>query len=172
MDIQRRHFLRGRLSARHTGLFPPWIREDINFHNQCTQCGECIAACSEGILIKNEDGFPQVDFKKGGCVFCGDCARACAHDVFKQDLDSKPWQQVANIEIDCLTYKGVACQSCQDSCDSHAIRFEYAVGWTPRPAVNTDTCNGCGMCVQVCPAEAINVMPVQTKGQKSYAQSA
>ena len=172
MDIQRRNFLRGRISKRHAVLYLPWTRQDIDFYNTCTQCGNCIRACPEGIISVSDEGFPQLDFKKGGCVFCGDCARACTHSVFKPDLDCQPWHQIISIESDCLTYMGVACQSCQDSCDSNAIKFKYAVGWTPRPVVNTEACTGCGMCVQVCPSNALNVISRQSTTQDAYAHGA
>jgi len=168
MDIQRRNFLRGRISKRHAAFLPPWTREDIDFYHTCTQCGDCISACPEDIIRTGEEGFPQLDFKKGGCIFCGECARACTHTVFKNDLATKPWHQIIAIESDCLTYRGVACQSCQDSCDSYAIKFEYAVGWTPRPVVHTEACTGCGMCIQVCPANALNMVSHQPITQEAY----
>ena len=169
MDLERRNFLRGRISRKHAAIRPPWTRDDIDFYHTCTQCGDCISACQENIIRVGEEDFLQMDFKKGGCVFCGDCARACTHSVFKDNLDSKPWQQVISIGAECLTYMGVACQSCQDSCDSNVIKFEYAVGWTPRPVVNKEACSGCGMCVGVCPANALNMVSDQAIKQEAYA---
>jgi len=169
MDIQRRNFLRGRVSKRHTAFLPPWTRNDIDFYSTCTQCSDCIDACLEGIIRIGEEGYPQLDFKKGGCVFCGDCARACSLSIFKADFNTKPWHQIINIESDCLAYRGVACQSCQDSCDSRAIKFEYVVGRAPRPVVNTEACTGCGMCLQVCPTNAINMVSHQPIKQEAYA---
>ncbi len=169
MDLERRNFLRGRISNKHAALLLPWTRDDIDFYQACTQCGDCINACQENIIRVGEEGFPQIDFTKGGCVFCGECARVCTHSVFKDDLGSKPWQQVISLGTECLTYLGVACQSCRDSCDSNAIKFEYLIGWTPRPAVKNEDCSGCGMCVQVCPANALNIVSDQTIKQEVYA---
>lgn len=166
MDIQRRNFLRGRFAARHAVLLPPWTRQDQNFHRLCTRCGDCIRACPESIIQVGEAGFPELNFKRGGCTFCGDCARACTHGVFQQELDGEPWRQVISIDSSCLPRNGVACRSCQDGCDSEAIRFEYAVGWAPLPSVDNGACTGCGMCVELCPADALNVIPYQVRKQE------
>lgn len=149
--------MRGRISAQDEVLLPPWVRSDRDYYQQCVRCHKCISACPENILIKDKADFPQVNFSAGGCDYCGACAGACQHDVFYTDLRLRPWNQFAEVNQDCLSYIGVTCQSCKDSCDIGAIRFSFKVAQTPQPLLDTKACTGCGMCVSVCPAKAIHI---------------
>jgi len=161
MDLQRRHLLRGKLSPQRTALHLPWLTSIASFHSRCTRCAECQEACPEHIIIKGDGGFPEIDFKKGGCVFCEKCAQACPELLFTVDANSIPWDYMASINQHCLTYHGVSCQSCQDSCDFHAIKFAYQLGAVAQPRLNEQQCTGCGACVSVCPVSAINVQSKQ-----------
>lgn len=162
MDIQRRNFLRGRFSAKHTVLLPPWSRSQAAFFAACVQCDECINHCPESVIRKNSDGFPQMDFTHSGCTFCGICAESCSRDAFVADLTGIPWREQVTFTQSCLTYRGVSCQSCQDSCEGRAIQFHYRAGRIPQPTLVSKQCTGCGMCVSVCPTSAIEVVPTQS----------
>jgi ferredoxin-type protein NapF len=152
-DPGRRRFLTGRPA----GNPPPWA-EPARFHNLCTRCGACAAACPEVILVTADAGYPSVDFGRGECTFCGACAEACPEPIFASRTEP-PWTIVAAIGEPCLALHGIVCQSCRDACPTGAIRFELAYRSAPRPRVDTTACTGCGACVAGCPASAITVAP-------------
>ena len=70
---------------------------------------------------------------------------------------------IATISIACLAKQGIACQSCRDACPQDAIRFRPRAGGPFLPEVNEALCNGCGVCMAPCPAEAIAVAASQTE---------
>jgi len=159
MDIRRRNFLRGRFSAKDAVVLMPWLRPGMDFHSVCTRCDDCQNACPEQIIGKDDNGYPQINFKKGECLFCGNCTRACSHDLFETDLSLSPWDYVATINTQCLAKNNIACQSCQDSCEQPAIKFQFALSKSPQPVIDLAACNGCGACVAICPTFAVAVVP-------------
>lgn len=157
VDLDRRNFLRGRLTPSAPAVRPPWSREASL--DTCTTCGACIAACPQHILITDPDGLPAVDFAAGECTFCGLCAEACAETVFDRTLPAFP--HTIRIEASCLTAGGVVCRTCGDACPEEAIRFQLRLGAPAFPVLDTGRCSGCGACVGQCPTGAISVRPLE-----------
>jgi len=149
--------LRGRATPAAVPLRLPWILTDA-FEEGCTRCGDCVAACPEGIVVRGDGGYPSVDFNRGSCTFCKACAEACPEPIFDLGL-TPPWPFLARIDDRCLARRGVYCQSCGDPCDAHAIRFTQRPGRLPTPLVDALACTGCGACVAICPTNAIAVRP-------------
>lgn len=140
-------------------LLPPWARSAEAFDRACTRCARCIDACPTHVL-KLAAGVVQVDYADAECTFCGACVAACpepAFDVAAHAAGARPWTALARIDATCLARLGVECQSCGDACEAHAIRFRTHVGSVPDPRVDAALCTGCGACVRVCPATAIDV---------------
>jgi Fe-S-cluster-containing hydrogenase component 2 len=52
--------------------------------------------------------------------------------------------------IECV--EEIPCNPCVESCPRHAISMTAVTGL---PALNTDRCNGCGLCLSHCPGLAI-----------------
>ncbi|MFB9353407.1 ferredoxin-type protein NapF [Sneathiella chinensis] len=162
--VSRRDLLRGRglrqapEDVGPSGPVLPWA-SSTSVLSHCTQCGRCETACGETIIRKDADGFPTVDFTIGPCVFCGACRDACPEPVFDtaESEDQRPWALTAQIGEDCLPFRGVQCQTCQDHCDPRAIRFRYTIGSFPRPEIVTEDCTGCGACIAVCPVRCISM---------------
>ncbi len=155
--LSRRRLLFGRVDEdiASVTILPPWTTA-ASIAGQCTSCGDCIAACPEAILVADQHGRPFVDFNRDGCTFCGACAEACDHGVFAE-IDGSPWSHRADITDACLLKSNISCQLCQDSCPESALRFDLSVRPLGAMRLNRDACTGCGACVSVCPADAIEI---------------
>lgn len=142
----------------HQAIRAPWT-DLANFFNQCTACNKCISACETHLLVKGAGGYPEVDFMqgRGECTFCQACVKACEAKVFRS-TDEEPWQHKVEIQQSCMAFSGVECRSCEDSCESRAIRFKREIGAIAKPFLNLESCNGCGACISSCPTSMIRVM--------------
>ncbi|MBK1698901.1 ferredoxin-type protein NapF [Rhodovibrio salinarum] len=137
---------------------PPWA--SATFEDACTRCGACLEACPEGILVKGDGGFPEVDVTQGSgeCTFCQACVDACPEPAFEAPDTHSPWDWVARIGSGCLATNGIVCQTCGDVCDYDAIPFAPEESGPPVPWLNPDSCTGCGACVAACPAQVIKIV--------------
>ncbi len=152
--LSRRSFLRGR--ARQIDAFrPPWSPAEDVFTDECRRCGDCIAVCETGLLIKGSGGFPEADFSKAGCTFCEACIKACRYQVIEKGNEC--WALEARINDSCLAQNKVHCRTCQESCETEAISFQLIAGGIARPAIDTSLCTGCGECVSGCSAGSISI---------------
>jgi ferredoxin-type protein NapF len=172
VDQNRRNFFRVKKVVASDMIRLPWSLDEQHFIENCTQCGNCLSACEEQIIIKGDGGFPTIDFTKGECTFCQKCVESCQLPLFAENLAEQPWRLVKNesstanlaIEIkdNCLAMNQVFCRSCQDSCEVEAISFQYHNSSIPQPIINSNDCNGCGACVSVCPQTSINISPLKS----------
>lgn len=156
-SASRARFLRGHFSSQRVPPRPPWARAEAEFIQQCSRCGDCLAACARGLIEQGSGGFPQVNFARGACTFCGDCARACRHGALAYAPRAVPWSLQAVVQESCLARHGVVCRSCGEQCEAGAIRFQHAPGRAARPEVVAGACSGCGACFAVCPAQAVGL---------------
>jgi ferredoxin-type protein NapF len=152
-NASRRAFLRGRAGGRNLRL--PWLVAE-RFVDECTRCGECLAACPEQIIAPSSGGFPSIDFARGECTFCGACAESCPESLFDRSRQ-EPWKMKASISDECLARRLIMCRSCEDACAPAVIEFEAALGRPSIPSINHDDCTGCGACVSICPEGAIAI---------------
>lgn len=148
----RRALLRGAGAGRSIRR-PPWTAGD--FHDACTRCGACLDACPHGLLFKGDGGYPEISFADEGCDFCGKCAESCPDPVFDLTRPAFDWRIA--ISAQCLAIANIDCQSCQDACEPRAITFRPTLGRAPQPQAFPDLCTGCGACLPVCPASAIQL---------------
>jgi len=158
VDLSRRNFMRAKNVSSPPAIRLPWAADEQSFTRGCTQCGDCINACEENIIIKGDGGFPEIGFSAGECTFCQACVTVCNEPLFNP-LDTLPWKLTIEIQAGCLANKQVHCQICQDSCEPEAIVFDYQHGSVPQPNIALDDCTGCGACVAVCPESAIKLSP-------------
>jgi ferredoxin-type protein NapF len=161
-NVSRAQLLRGDLSGEKTVFRPPWALAEIEFVEQCTGCGDCIADCPDKLIIQGRGKLPQMDFTRGGCDFCGDCLTACEPAALKLDSEqsSPPWAIKAAIQPNCLSMNAVICRSCGEVCDERAIRFKLEVGGVATPLLDLDQCTGCGACFAVCPIRAVTLSSI------------
>lgn len=108
-------------------------------------------------MATGRGGHPYLDFT-AACTFCGACAEACHEDVFDTER-MPPIAATALIGGGCLETKGISCRACEDTCPEIALRARPQLGGLARIEVDETACTGCGACVSVCPADAIEVTP-------------
>ena len=134
---------------------PPYHQKEYEFSEICVTCKEspCVNACEENIIFLDAAHTPCLDFTKRGCTFCEACASACPSEVLSLTCkDEKSLHVKADIDImACMAWHQSLCNSCLDACESRAILFLGLF----RPHIEMDMCNGCGMCLGICPSNAI-----------------
>ena len=157
--LSRRQFLRGEFRQDSTTQRPPWSRRPAEFFERCTRCGDCLAVCETGILVRGDGGFPEVRFDHGECTFCAACVERCSTGALVR-TGAAPWRLTAVIGADCLAARGVVCQVCGDLCAARALRFPPRLGAASTPVLDGRACTGCGACVAPCPTRAITLTEV------------
>lgn len=160
--IDRRQFLSGNQPA----FRPPWALPEAQFVEKCTRCDDCIVACPDQLIFRGRGGFPQIDFKRGGCDFCQECVSSCKPAALRAAPVALPWSIQASILPACLAMNAVICRACGEACDDSAIRFKPELGGVARPQLDPESCSGCGACITVCPVGAV-AMTAQPQQRKS-----
>lgn len=161
-DPSRRRFFRGRVKTKQE-MRLPWVINEAVFTSGCTQCQDCMNSCESNIIVKDEDGFPKVDFNLGECTFCNKCIDICEQPLFsgvfteQNTLNNKEkaWPVTIEIGDKCLAKNAIYCQSCRDECETSIIKFNYIDSSIPQPSLNDLDCNQCGACIKSCPQGAI-----------------
>jgi ferredoxin-type protein NapF len=160
----------------HRPLGPvlPGLSDDVN-PAMCATCdGPCATACPTRIVLRHGrehtlTGIPYLSFDRAGCNYCGACVEACPH--IAGPVNGQPVLGTARLNPQaCLACNGVVCISCVPRCPQGSLHRD-ARG---RIQVDTDSCNGCGACVSVCPVGALSVAAiagVMAAGEKPLSKS-
>lgn len=138
-------------------IFLPYINNISLVEKICTNCEKpCVDICESSIIVI-KDNLPILDMSKNGCTFCKKCAIACSDKgVLNSNLESKI-DAIVNIKtVNCLSWNNTMCFTCKDGCDFNAIKFFGAF----RPTIDVQTCTSCGMCINLCPTNAIEIKEV------------
>ncbi|CNH03597.1 ferredoxin-type protein NapF [Yersinia pekkanenii] len=135
---------------------PPWSVREADFIAGCTRCQACVAACETGVLVVGSGGFPEIDFQRAECTFCQACVKACDVDIFISTALAA-WPLNVSISDRCLPFHSIECRSCQDSCETRAIRFRPRLNGIAQPELDLPACTGCGACVANCPIQAVTL---------------
>ncbi|MCE5271535.1 4Fe-4S binding protein [bacterium] len=165
----------GRAAGKKTPslLRPPGALEEEKLEGVCIRCGNCGRACPTGIVTPAVDTgnvagllTPAVEFNSGyclpECVACGSVCPTGAIRKFSVEDKQRLVMGVARIETGlCLLTRHKECDQCLRYCDYKALRIvRDAGGLDARVEVIVDKCVGCGACVVICPAAAVEVEPV------------
>lgn len=149
-------------------LRPPGAVNEVEFRQLCTACNDCITACPKQAIRKTgpefgEDlaGFPIIIPEDNPCWLCKDipCIEACSTGAL-QPVEAPGSIRMGSAVVDmgaCYAAQGSICESCQEACPvrPRAVRVSYGCS----PQVDLEACTGCGVCVYLCPADAIAVQP-------------
>jgi ferredoxin-type protein NapF len=162
VNLQRRLFLRGDVAAKRPPQRPPWAVAEASFTVRCSRCDSCLQACPEQLIVRGSGGFPEVDFRRGGCSFCGDCLRSCSDGALQPAAPTPQaaWAQRVEFLPGCLAQRGVVCRSCGDVCATRAIGFRLQLGGRAVPQLSAEACTGCGSCIAVCPVQAVTLQTI------------
>ncbi len=142
---------------------PPFAIAELDFLLACTRCGDCVSACSYGVVFPlsarlgaQYTGTPALDLLSKGCHLCETwpCVNACQAGALSFPDTEENSKQVsfpdiadAHIKTDvCLPYNGPECGACRDSCPvAGALLWELE-----KPVINDESCVGCALCREAC----------------------
>jgi len=138
--------------------------------DKCTLCGICAQLCDAYKLDYKEP--TPLTVKKIGklthdatkCDFCQLCMTACPEEALKLErkvIETPKLSGKVDIDLDdCIT-----CGWCQTICPRDAAKVEKI--FEGKYELVTSRCPaGCSTCVEVCPANALYIPPVEEAGQK------
>ncbi|MCW8934427.1 MAG: ferredoxin-type protein NapF [Gammaproteobacteria bacterium] len=156
--LNRKQFLQGQFKG-ELALRPPWSKEEATFIDTCTRCFKCAESCTSNLIVKGSGGFPEMSFLRQGCDYCEACVQSCPESALSLTHENHfyPWSQKAFINQQCFAAQGITCRSCGEVCETDAIEIEIKLGGVSELRINAAACNGCGECLHVCPAHAIEI---------------
>ncbi len=171
VDPGRRGFLRGKFLTREgredvrrqdwlLGPLPPALPFRLVEQNPCEDCDfPCLHACEPAIIHLHPPGhrfrgMPFLSFESGACTFCNACVEVCPLERGQPEAEGPARLGTATLDrATCMAWNGVICLSCQSACDYRAVTMDRR----SRPHIETEACTGCGACMGICPAKAIQI---------------
>lgn len=141
---------------------------------KCTLCGVCAGVCFfnaidveiDGKSIKTLQDYPRYQkgylFDQEKCKpkngeLCKDCEDACPRHAIKTKLAA------GRNTIERAEYKCIYCSNCERACPQDAITVEKIFDGTTE--VDLDMCQGCRVCIDICPSGAITFPKPEKLGE-------
>jgi len=152
-----------------TWLRPPGALPEAEFLARCTRCDACVAACPKWAVRKagaelgpRMAGTPIILPDEQPCWLCKDmpCIPACEPGALAP-LASPADARMGTIAIRmdaCYAAQGSICETCAERCPVRPEAIRVAFGQAPE--LSLERCTGCGVCAWLCPARAIDVVPL------------
>ncbi|RMF84838.1 MAG: 4Fe-4S dicluster domain-containing protein [Planctomycetota bacterium] len=158
-----------RKSARLTWVRPPGALPEPQFLDACTRCTDCLLACPHQSIRKlghefgDNLGTPAIIPDESPCHLCEGlpCVAACTTGALVGDDPASVRMATAVVdEAKCYSAQGQPCDYCVERCPigPAAIRFAGNL-----PVIQEDACSGCGVCVYLCPANALHLRPASPR---------
>lgn len=128
--------------------------EETLFQRLCNQCGNCVSACPQQVLVMTDTG-PVMDLTLDYCTLCTDCITACPSNTLNRlaQLDTGWRPRISN---SCNARAMGNCEECAEDCPIGAITIQPDA----LPMVS-DACHGCGACVSSCYIGALTMIPAE-----------
>lgn len=163
--------IRSHSRPKASGFRPPSALPDEAFYTACLRCGNCVQACPSGIIRLTyqtksvwEWMTPTLDFSAGYCwADCHACGQVCPGGALRPfSVSEKRQFRIGTAQIHTATcqltqYK--ECDRCKAVCSFQAIRI-VSEHLSAKVVIDPSTCTGCGACMQICPENAIRILPL------------
>jgi ferredoxin-type protein NapG len=144
-------------------LRPPGAKDEDDFINTCSTCGNCVAACPVQCIQIDPDragGVPFIIAENTACALCDglNCMYSCptgaivAVPIGLIDMGTGEW----NAER-CIRSDGTDCTMCVDRCPIGNRAIELIDG---RIVVHENGCTGCGVCEHDCPTSPKSIVVI------------
>lgn len=175
----------GPVGASRRGAIDSVAPVDID-ETECSYCGVCVLMCpfnalslkvdgEEKIPLKEQEGFPEYDMvtkiDDEKCVRCTICDDVCPRDAIVRDVptfegeSSEGLKKAAaiktKIEFSCDDEKCSLCGLCGAICPAIDVKKKAFSPESGKPEGEVvweeSLCDGCQICVEVCPEEALKV---------------
>ena len=153
-------------------LRPPGAVSENEFLLRCTRCRKCVEVCPYNSIqmAHGESGLkmgtPYIEARDMPCYLCDDfpCIEACPSEaLLPVDFKEEVRMGIAIIDESlCLPYNGILCRACYERCPIY--REAITLKDNLYPVVHEDKCVGCGICVNVCPAETVAISVKSSHG--------
>jgi ferredoxin-type protein NapG len=145
----------GRATMSKDILRPPGGQDELNFISKCIKCDRCRSICPTSVIgaVHADESFldartPVMKYHIGYCDFCGKCVEVCPTDALRPFERKSAKIGLAAVTDRCIAWNSGGCTACGKQCPEKAIAFDAL----KRPVVNSEKCNGCGLCEKICPA--------------------
>ena len=164
-----------KIPARQRHISPPGSKGHVNIASRCTGCQLCVSVCPNHVLRPsgNLENFmhPVASYERGYCrPECTKCSEVCPTGAIQKiDTAEKSSIQIGRaqwVKENCIPLTdGVACGNCERHCPTGAIQMVASVAGDETslkiPAVNAETCIGCGACENLCPSRPFSAIYVE-----------
>jgi len=152
-----------------------WLRprgslKEKDFLTACTRCRDSVKACPPLVLRPlgpewgtRIEGTPSLWPKEGPCLMCKGfpCIASCPEGALllpKAEETPRLGMAFVNEHL-CILKDDQPCRECEKSCPPAYLAIR-ADAMTKRAIVDEKTCVGCGICVQICPTQAIGIRAI------------